>query len=332
MAMRGAKPAGAGIGLGLLKGLGVTFTHDDASRPVTCSTRTSKETCRPRTRGVIALKEENCTVCMLCARAVPRLVHLHRGPQGAAPAAPRGRPAAQRQHPRPLRHRLRAVHVLRHLRRGLPVRRAVLEPRVRVLRAEHRRPAARQGPARRVDGRPCPSPSRSRMGAEVKGKKYRDRAERRLRGSSRSAMALGAIGVVTHAERRARRALPRGRARRRSAAQFILLGRRVRRLGAGARLHRRRHRPVPVRHHAHAGADAAARTARQRPALAGGRRRRCSWSAILGGAARRRVPRRQEINARHAPIARHGRRSPTSIFTTLPRPVRGRRRAPARPR
>ena len=39
-------------------------------------------------RGVIALKEENCTVCMLCARSVPRLVHLHRGPQGEAPAAP----------------------------------------------------------------------------------------------------------------------------------------------------------------------------------------------------------------------------------------------------
>ena len=25
----------------------------------------------PRARGVIALKEENCTVCMLCARSCP---------------------------------------------------------------------------------------------------------------------------------------------------------------------------------------------------------------------------------------------------------------------
>src|SRR5262249_111116 len=56
------------------------------------------------------------------------------------------------QRPRPLRHRLRAVHVLRHLRRGLPVRRPLLEPRVRVLRAPHRRPPPRQDEARRVDG------------------------------------------------------------------------------------------------------------------------------------------------------------------------------------
>ena len=54
---------------------------------------------------------------------------------------------------------------------------------------------------------------------------------------------------------------------------------RVRRLGAGARLHRRDHRPVPVRHHAHARADAARGAARQQPALAGRGRARCSSSA-----------------------------------------------------
>ena len=61
---------------------------DDEAARSRCSTRTSGKTRPPRARGVIALKEENCTVCMLCARAVPRLVHLHRGPQGEAPAAP----------------------------------------------------------------------------------------------------------------------------------------------------------------------------------------------------------------------------------------------------
>ena len=83
---------------------------------------------------------------------LPRLVHLHRGSQGARSAATCRRRAAQGEQARPLRHRLRAVHVLRHLRRGVPVRRPVLEPGVRVLRAAHRRSAARQGQARRVDG------------------------------------------------------------------------------------------------------------------------------------------------------------------------------------
>ena len=59
-------------------------------------------------------------------------------------------------------------------------------------------------------------------------------------------------------ERRARRALPRRRARRRGRAVHPAR-RRVRRLGAGAHLHRRGRHPVPLRHHAHARADAAAR-------------------------------------------------------------------------
>src|SRR5690606_3441649 len=83
---------------------------------------------------------------------LPRLVHLHRGPQGDRSAPTSRRQAPLGQQARPLRHRLLAVHVLRDLRRGLPVRRPVLEPRVRVLRAAHRRPAARQGAPRRVDG------------------------------------------------------------------------------------------------------------------------------------------------------------------------------------
>ena len=71
---------------GMLTGLGVTFKT--MMKPaVTVQYPHEREDPPPRARGVIALKEENCTVCMLCARSVPRLVHLHRGPQGAAAAA-----------------------------------------------------------------------------------------------------------------------------------------------------------------------------------------------------------------------------------------------------
>ena len=72
---------------GVIGGLGVTF-KTMLKRAVTVQYPHEREDPPPRARGVIALKEENCTVCMLCARAVPRLVHLHRGPQGEAPAAP----------------------------------------------------------------------------------------------------------------------------------------------------------------------------------------------------------------------------------------------------
>ena len=258
---------------------------------------------------------------------VPRLVHLHRGPQGAAPAAPRGRRAAQRQHPRPLRHRLRALHVLRHLRRGVPVRRAVLEPRVRVLRAAHRRPAARQGQARRVDGdRARARAARARRrseGQEVR----RGRARTSPSGSSRprwcsARSASCARKNVVHA------ALYLVVVLAGAAAQYILLGAGVRRLGAGARLHRRRDRAVPVRHHAHPGADAARRDRSTTTSAGRPRSSRCSCSACsaallvdaFGG---------DKIDARRAPIA-HGRRSRDAIFRAYLVPVRGRRRAPAR--
>src|SRR5690606_28680242 len=69
--------------------------------------------------------------------------------------------------PRPLRHRLLALHVLRDLRRGVSLRRPVLEPRVRVLRVPARRPAPRQGAPGRVDAhRPGQRGLRGRVGAE----------------------------------------------------------------------------------------------------------------------------------------------------------------------
>ena len=57
-------------GLGLMKGLGVTLKH--ALRPsITQQYPEVKPDLPPRTRGVIALKEANCTVCYKCSRECP---------------------------------------------------------------------------------------------------------------------------------------------------------------------------------------------------------------------------------------------------------------------
>jgi len=61
---------GNGTGLGLLKGLGVTLKT--MLRPaVTQQYPHVKPKLPPRSRGVIALKQENCTVCYKCARECP---------------------------------------------------------------------------------------------------------------------------------------------------------------------------------------------------------------------------------------------------------------------
>lgn len=57
-------------GTGLLKGLGITMRHL-LSRSVTVHYPSEKDVLPTRSRGVIALKTENCTVCMLCARECP---------------------------------------------------------------------------------------------------------------------------------------------------------------------------------------------------------------------------------------------------------------------
>ena len=59
-----------GYGLGLLKGMKVTIKHL-FKHNVVIQYPDEKQDLPPRTRGVIALKEENCTVCMLCARECP---------------------------------------------------------------------------------------------------------------------------------------------------------------------------------------------------------------------------------------------------------------------
>ncbi len=60
----------APVGLGLVKGLGVTLKH--MLKPATTQQYPHvRPELPPRTRGVIGLMDENCTVCMLCARECP---------------------------------------------------------------------------------------------------------------------------------------------------------------------------------------------------------------------------------------------------------------------
>jgi NADH-quinone oxidoreductase subunit I len=57
-------------GAGLVKGLGVTLKHM-FRRSVTQQYPHVRPDLPPRTRGVIGLMDENCTVCMLCSRECP---------------------------------------------------------------------------------------------------------------------------------------------------------------------------------------------------------------------------------------------------------------------
>src|SRR5919198_759233 len=57
-------------GLGLLKGLGVTLKHL-LQRSIAQEYPDERPDLPARTRGVIALKQANCTVCYLCSRECP---------------------------------------------------------------------------------------------------------------------------------------------------------------------------------------------------------------------------------------------------------------------
>ena len=76
-----------------MKGLGVTLkTLGHTMKPKklggganTVQYPHEKEAPPIRSRGVIALREDNCTVVHALRAQLPRLVHLHRGPQELAP-------------------------------------------------------------------------------------------------------------------------------------------------------------------------------------------------------------------------------------------------------
>ncbi len=55
---------------GVISGLGVTF-RTMMEGAVTVQYPHEREDPAPRARGVIALKEENSTACMLCGRSCP---------------------------------------------------------------------------------------------------------------------------------------------------------------------------------------------------------------------------------------------------------------------
>ena len=95
-------------GRGLVKGVGVTFKEmtktvfpnegakklkpNPSKGAVTVQYPHEKEAPATRARGVIALLEENCTVCMLCARSCPDwCIYIEGHKQKAPPRRPGGK-------------------------------------------------------------------------------------------------------------------------------------------------------------------------------------------------------------------------------------------------
>jgi NADH-quinone oxidoreductase subunit I len=81
---------------GMIKGLGVTLRtlgRTVTKGPATVQYPREKEAPPLRARGVIALREENCTVCMLCARSCPDwCIYIEGHKQKAPPRRPGGKP------------------------------------------------------------------------------------------------------------------------------------------------------------------------------------------------------------------------------------------------
>jgi NADH-quinone oxidoreductase subunit I len=78
-------------GSGLAKGLAVTL-RTMTKKTVTKQYPDTQPELPPRTRGVIGLFEENCTVCMLCARECPDwCIYIDSHKETVPPAAPGGR-------------------------------------------------------------------------------------------------------------------------------------------------------------------------------------------------------------------------------------------------
>ncbi|WP_406673727.1 4Fe-4S binding protein [Nonomuraea sp. N2-4H] len=78
-------------GVGLVKGLSITLRHM-LRKSVTQQYPEVKPALPPRSRGVIALVEENCTSCMLCARECPDWCIYIDSHKETIPAPEGGRP------------------------------------------------------------------------------------------------------------------------------------------------------------------------------------------------------------------------------------------------
>jgi NADH-quinone oxidoreductase subunit I len=82
-------------GSGLAQGLATTFRRL-TKRAVTAQYPDVPPALPPRSRGVIALVEENCTVCMLCARECPDwCIYIESHKEELPPAREGGRPRSR---------------------------------------------------------------------------------------------------------------------------------------------------------------------------------------------------------------------------------------------
>jgi NADH-quinone oxidoreductase subunit I len=91
----GRMPTRIGFGRGLAQGLATTFRRM-TRRAVTAQYPDVLPELPPRSRGVIALTEENCTVCMLCARECPDwCIYIDSHKDEMPPAREGGRPRSR---------------------------------------------------------------------------------------------------------------------------------------------------------------------------------------------------------------------------------------------
>ena len=156
---------------GLIGGPRRDVQDDAAAAPSPCSTPTSRRTPAPRARGVIALKEENCTVCMLCARQCPDWCIYIEGHKEQRPPRREGGRAPRRVN---VLDRFDIDYAL-CMYCGIcvevcPFDALFWSPEFEYSEfqiAELLHDKVKSG---RVDGRRCPNPSRSRSGPKSKGK------------------------------------------------------------------------------------------------------------------------------------------------------------------
>ncbi len=82
---------------GIFIGMKVTLKHL-FMRPITVNYPKVKEQPHPRARGVIALDQEACTVCMLCARSCPDwCIYIEGHKEEKPPSKPGGRARARNE-------------------------------------------------------------------------------------------------------------------------------------------------------------------------------------------------------------------------------------------
>ena len=233
---------------------------------------------------MIALKEANCTVCYKCSRECPDwciYIDAHKEARDRPTRGPRAHGAPRSSTASPS---TRALHVLRHLRRGLPLRRAVLEP-PQFEYAELRHPTTMTHERERLEEWTYtvlpPGARRGRRGGRVvTGQEYAFLVVATI--GSLSAIAVVTARNVVHA------ALYLVVTLASVGITFLLLGAEFIRMGPDPDLRRRHRDPVPVRSDAHQGPDRAGHAGPPEPGARPGRGPR--HVPRSGGTDHRRVP------------------------------------------